>query len=181
MDDDVETVPLPEAMSQCGCPHAPRLHVTTCATAIALDDTPLDQREGYVWDEATSRSNRFEGFSWEYPVHIEGSFRIDVRLDPVAIIKDHLDQYRAYEMEDGGYQDWEKPIQFLLHLIEEQVDFGGVYFGKRRHSMDSSDLEELFETQRPRWTPEDTERLEAQLTEEPSSPVVDPNQGSLDV
>lgn len=170
---DDSMVPLPESLRSCGCPHAPKLHLMKCAPAIAYDETPLDQREGYVWDDEAKRSNSFEGFSWEWPLRITGSVSINVSLDPEAIILAHADEYRDFEM-DGGYEYWEKPVQFLCHLIEEQLEHGGVFFGGRRMSADWSSLDELREY--PHWTPEDTERVDALL-----GPRVDPNQGTLDV
>lgn len=176
--DDI--VPLPEHLSHCGCPHAPGMHRTTCLPAIAHDSTPLSQRDGYAL------GRRFRGIGWEYPFRISGALSIDVALDAFEVIKLHVDEYRRFEMDPHeGWAPWEKPMVFLCHIVEEQLDFGGVYFGAHRLARDTSSLDELrgrWWLQEGRttneWTPEDTERLDEMLA---GIPVVHPQQATFDV
>lgn len=158
-------IPLPDVLGTCQCSGRPRLHQTNCQVALEFDATSLSDRPGYALGQ------RFAAISWDYPVTISGSFRIDVALDPMAIILGRRDQYREFEMEDG-YQDWEKPMMFICHLIEDQYDIGGVFFGNRRMSSDRSFMDGLRDRG---WEREDTERLNAALDQ----PVPDPNQGVL--
>lgn len=183
---DTPRVPLPEVMNTCACPRKPKLHLTTCAVAIAYDATPLEQREGYVWDPETQRSNSFEGIGWEYPARVDGRVSIDISLDPWLVIQKHRAEYATFEVDRSeGWADWEKPLCFLYSLIEEQMDHGGVYLGPFRICVDRSTLDELHLRFSPTgerdrdWGPADTERLDAMLEAMP--PLVHPDQGSLDV
>ena len=160
-----EIVPLPDVLGTCQCPGRPRLHRTTCQIAIDFDATPLSERPEY------ELGRRFAAIGWDYPVTISGSFRIEIALDPMAIILARSDEYEEFEMEQG-YQDWEKPMTFLCYLIKEQYYTGGVCFGSRRMSADRSFMDELWDRG---WTKEDTERLNEAL----GQPKPDPNQGVL--
>lgn len=171
MADTQTVVPLPEHLSHCGCRLAPTRHATTCAAAIAFDATPLHERPEY------EEGRRFAAISWDFPLTIRGSISVEVDLDPEAIIRKRIDEYRSFEME-RGYAEWEKPVVFLCSIIEEQLDFGGVYFGDRRLSRDHSFVDELRES----WKPEQTRDLFERLNDDgPTRPLIDPNQTAFDV
>ena len=175
-----EIVSLPEHLKDgsCGCGGKFGFHKTNCRAAIEYDDIPLADRPGYVWDETGQRSNRFESIRWEYPFHISGEIRIDLRIDIVQVILAHADNYLKYELDpDLGYAEWEKPIAWLYEEIKEA--WWGVSFGSARLSWDSSDLDEVEE--HPRWLPEDTARLDALLAERQAAQpsAVHPDQGTL--
>lgn len=156
-------MPLPGALSTCACTGRPRRHLPSCATAVAFDSIPLRDRPEF------EPGKRFAAVSWELPVRISGTFHIEIEVDPVSVIKDHADEYRTFELE-RGYEEWEKPMAFLCHLVEEQLDIG-IYFGSHRQSTDRSYLDELRDQG---WTSEDTALLDAALAATP-----DPNQGIL--
>jgi hypothetical protein len=158
-------VPLPDTLSTCDCPWKPTRHLPSCTVAVAFDSIPLRDRPEF------EEGKRFACVSWDLPVQISGTYHIEIEVDPVAIIKDHVDEYQAFEME-RGCEEWEKPMAFLCHLVEEQVDIG-IFFGNRRQSSDRSYLDELHDQG---WTPEDTARLDAAL-----AAVPDPNQGVLEI
>jgi hypothetical protein len=162
-----DTVPLPENLSHCGCPHAPGRHLLTCKPALEFDATDLRDRPEY------ELGRRFAAIAWEYPFRVTATQRIDVELDVFAVILKHADEYEAFQM-DASYHEWEKPMVWLSQQIEEQYDVGGVWFGDRKLSHDSSYLDDMNE--HPRWTPEDTARLNEALAKRPN-----PNQGVLDV
>jgi hypothetical protein len=158
-------VPLPDTLNTCACQRRPTRHLPSCAVAVAFDSIPLRDRPEY------EEGKRFAAVSWDLPVRISGTFHVVVELDPVSIIKDHADEYRAFEM-DQGYEEWEKPMVFLCHLVEEQLDIG-IFFGNRRQSSDRSYLDELRDHG---WTKEDSLLLDAAL-----AAVPDPNQGTLEL
>lgn len=163
-----DVVPLPDSLSKCGCRFAPSRHATTCTTAIEFDAIDLRDRPEY------ELGRRFAAISWDFPLRISATVRIEVELDPIAVIVAHADEYEQFELE-RGYEAWEKPMVWLSQRIEEQSDFG-VWFGSRRLSHDSSHFDEVSEY--PRWTPADTDRLNEALAK-PAAP--DPNQGALEV
>lgn len=150
-----DIIPLPEELAQCSCRFRPQRHQLSCAVAIAFDKRPRELGKTYA------------AVSWDYPHTITGTFSIDIALDPVAIIKERVEQYRAFESEDP---DWDKPVAFLFNLVEDELSGIWLGFGDRRQSWDHSSLEGLEAD----WGPEDTERLEAALAAMP-----DPNQGVL--
>lgn len=167
-----DRVPLPEVLSTCPCPNRPNFHLTTCEVAIAHEAIPLSERPEY-----TGQGQRFAAISWEYPMHIEGSIRIDISVDPELIILEHLDEYHRFQPEDG-YQPWEKPAAFIVHLITEQLEPGGVYFGVRRASRDMTDIDEIRVRDRgyQGFGQAEAEALMERIANRPN-----PNQATLDV
>jgi hypothetical protein len=168
MTDITDVVPLPPELSTCGCRFAPTTHATTCAVAIAFDTIPLQDRPEY------EIGRRFAAISWDYPLRLSGQVNVEVQLDPIAVILEHAEEYKRFELEPG-YEEWEKPIVWLTHQISEQCDIG-VWFGGRRLSWDSSFFDQF--TEYPRWTRDDTDRLDEALG---TRVAVDPNQGTLEV
>ena len=151
------------------------MHRTSCGPAVALSKIPLTEREGYVYNPETKRSNTFEGFLWEYPYRISGDgIDIDIDIDGV-ILKRADDYHRFVPKDDYGYEEWEKPWVYIHDVVMDQIEdgFGNVWFGSDLLCHDRStgpDEISLY----PKWTPEDTERLNAKL-------AIDPNQGTFDV
>jgi hypothetical protein len=144
-DDDV--VPLPDSLHNCGCRFAPSQHRLDCQAALDYEKQAREVGRRYRW------------FSWEFPLRISANINVDISLDPVGVIVAHADEYEQFELE-RGYEPYEKPIQFLCHLIEDQID-ASVWFGDTHLSRDSSYFDGTEE--HPRWTPDDTARVEEAL------------------
>lgn len=172
MPDVDEVVPLPAHLEQCGCPGARfGQHLTSCVPAREFDAIPLQERPEYA------EGRRFRAISWVFPLRISTTVAIDVQIDPGLYIAKHLDEYDAFEME-RGYEEWEKPLVFLLEQINEECDMnlGGLGFGYGRHiSHVSTTMDDPHES--PRWTREAAAELDVYL----ASKRVDPNQETLDV
>lgn len=171
-DDDV--VPLPEHLLSCGCPRAAHgTHLTSCVLALAHDATPLSARPEYP-----SGRRRFQAINWSYPLRLSMTVSVTLEVDPVAYIANHLDEYDAFTIEPG-YQPWEKPMVFLSEQLGERIDELGWSFNTPRHVAHVAHLDSYASDVEchPRWTSDDTDRLDARL-----APLrVDPNQGALDV
>lgn len=168
MTDVRHVVPLPDSLRHCGCRMAPTRHAMDCAVAIAFDATPLRERPEYELGRS------FAVISWDYPLRVTVEQKVEVELDPIAVILAHADEYERFDM-DSSYEEWEKPMVWLSEQIEEQLDTGGVSFrGGRRLSHDRTYFDDFRE--HPRWTPADTDRLNQALASRP-----DPNQGALEV
>lgn len=171
---DKPFVPLPDVLNTCTCRFKPSRHLTTCTIAINFDSVPLHERPEY------EVGKRFAAISWDFPLRLSANVTADVELDPVAIILKNADEYEAFTME-GGYEPWEKPIVWLTTQIEDEL-FGaaGLYFGGRRLSRDFVGVDDWDEY--PRWTAEDTARLDEALANQKANEevAIDPNQGTLD-
>lgn len=174
-DDDV--VPLPESLKTCGCPRANvGMHLTSCIPAREHDAIPLKDRPEYV--ETDGRSNRFRGITWEFPLEISGSYDIQVKLDPEALLRRRLKDYTAWELPRGeGYAPWEKPIVYIQHLISEDYDGMGFSGGGHYVSSDWSAMGNL--DVHPEWTPHQTELLHAALYPEVTWWSIRDNRGVL--
>jgi hypothetical protein len=149
-----EVVPLPAHLLDDACPGSKwGQHLTTCAAAREWWDLPYDQRPGY-----------FKGCSmrlvtWKFPVEIGAEARVTVKVDPFEYISRHLDDYIAFEVEDGE-PPWMKPMAFLRGRVYDQLaeeiwtrfSHGGYV------SDDDVDIQ-LDYGSRSTWTEVDTERL----------------------
>lgn len=166
-----DAVPLPDSLRTCDCRWKPTRHELTCEAAIAWHALPFEQKPGYEPGRA------LQSFSWVFPHRITGRINIDVEIDIGAVVAKHHNEYRAYELEPGC-EEWERPIQFVCALIADQLDIAGVWFGDNRLSHSSDALDELSE--HPRWTADDTARVEALLAPLSDLPAVHPDQGTLD-
>lgn len=164
-----DVVPLPDSLNKCLCKGRPTRHLTDCRIAVAFDRIDIRDRPEY------EEGRRFACVSWEYPFQISANISVEVSMDPVALIVDRADEYAEYEL-DPEYEDWEKPVAFLVHLIEEQCDFGGLMLGPRRIVSDRVDFDAYNTAPWPEWTEAHTAQVDEALARRV---VVDPNQERL--
>lgn len=157
-------MPLPAHLEDCGCPYAKNgRHLISCIPAREHDAIPLRERPEYA------EGQRFRAIGWQYPLRVETTINVTVEMDPAAFIEAHRAEYDDYEME-SGYEDWEKPMVFIAEKVAEECDGSMFGFGVGRLVATVSAYADEV-TEHPRWTREDTDRLEASR--------VDPNQGTL--
>lgn len=162
-----DAIPLPEHLQNCGCEYAKAgIHLTSCVPAREYDAIPLSEREGY------EQGKSFRAITWQYPLRFTTAVHVEIQIDPLLYLREHKDEYDAFEV-PAGYAPWEKPMVFLTNKITDDLEVDVYAFDGRRFvsqvESQHGDIDEY-----PRWSEGDTDRLHAQLAE-------DPNQGKMDV
>lgn len=55
--------------------------------------------------------------------HVSVELKTSLTFDLKRFFQNRLDQYLAYELEDGaGYEPWEKPMSYLHYWIDNESD-----------------------------------------------------------
>lgn len=93
---------------------------------------PADESDAYKagWERGNNiiMGQSYNSITWMRPWEIRCSVNIQVEVDPALFIASRLADYVDFEPNEYDF-DWEKPIHFFSHLIEEDQQMGASTFG----------------------------------------------------